>query len=281
MKNLVLRMVACVLMIAGLNRAGPLLWRDPNTLAQGKSIFMVGLSYNKTDKSWNADSGKFLALTEAQQVTTMGAHFMLGFAPIKKLEIMAHLPVVKKDRDTLSSIGLADVWFKTRYNFLSGKNHPAVTGVLALRIPTAPKDARPALDDRTMDIAIGALAAQNFGKMKLHLKLGYWYNMKDSLENDIGDDIEAIIKLDCYFMPKAFAFLNLEHVETFKSKNSTGAEIPNSDKRRFTVTPGATLKDVLLKGLNLRPKVGIPVKAVCRGGSLCSWSAGIDIWFMP
>jgi len=275
------RIVICLLVIAGLCSAGPLLWRDPKTLAKGKTIFMVGASYNKTDQAWNADSAKWLAQTDVQKITTTGFHFMAGFAPIDKLELLAHVPVLKKDRDTLHSFGLADVWLKTRYNFLSGKNKPSMTGLVAVRIPTAPKDARPVLDDRTLDIALGLKGVHSLGKVKLHLKLGYWYNMKDSLDNDLGDEIEAILKFDYYFTPAVFAFLNLEHVETFKSKNAAGTEIPNSEKRRFTVTPGFTFKDVLLKGLNLRPKVGLPVAPVCRGGSMSSWTAGLDLWFMP
>ncbi len=272
-------LIFTVFIMVNLGSAGPLIWRGAKTIDAGKPIFMVGLGYCTVNKSYNWTDEEWTDLIDASQTTVMNAHFMLGYAPIKKWEIMAHIPVMMKDKDTLSSFGLQDVWLKTRYNFLGGKGQPFVTGVAAVRIPTTSEDAEIALDDRTLDIALGGLfMSPRLGQVLLHLKAGYWYNMKNDADYDIGDNIETIFKIDYIFNKKVKTFLNFTFVETFKMKDADGNVIDNTEKRRLNIIPGLVIKPA--PGLNIRPKFIYPLEMINKGGSNYSWKLGLDIWYV-
>jgi hypothetical protein len=281
MKRL-LYVAAAILLIANTIHAGPLLWRGPKTAPQGKPIFMVGLGYSKTDKSYNWADEEWTEIAGDNQTTVINSHFMLGYAPVNKWEVMTHIPVMYKSRDTLSSLGFQDIWLKTRYNFLGGKTSPYLTGVAAVRVPTASEDADILLDDRTIDFALGALFMQTFNPVIIHLKAGYWLNgSKETAAGDVnvGDDIEIILKPEYVFTPKVKAFLNFTWVETLKSKDEGGNDITNSEKRRLTVSPGIVAKPI--PGLSVRPKLLIPIEAVNKGGSNFTWKIGLDLWYVP
>lgn len=281
MKRLLYVAVA-IMMIANVAHTGPLLWRGPKTAPEGKPIFMVGLGYSKTDKSYNWANEEWTEIASDNQTTVINSHFMFGYAPIAKWEVMAHIPVMYKSRDTLSSFGLQDVWLKTRYNFLGGKTTPYLTGVAAVRIPTASEDADILLDDRTLDFALGALFMYTAKPILIHLKAGFWLNgSKETPAGDVnvGDELEFIFKPEYVFNPKVKAFLNFTWVETFKNKDSDGNDIANSEKRRLTVSPGIVAQPV--PGLSIRPKVLFPVEAINKGGSNFAWKIGLDIWYVP
>lgn len=277
-----LYVAVAIMLMANVVHAGPLLWRGPKTAPSGKPIFMVGLGYSITSKSYNWVDEEWTEIATDNQTTVVNSHFMLGYAPVDKWEIMAHIPVMYKSRDTLSSFGLQDVWVKTRYNFLGGKDTPYVTGVAAVRIPTSSEDADILLDDRSLDIALGGFFMHTFKPVVLHIKAGYWLNgSKETATGDVnvGDDIEVIFKPEYVFTPKVKAFLNFTWIETFKSKDEDGNEIDNSEKRRLTVSPGIVAKPI--PGLSVRPKVLFPIDAVNKGGSNFTWKLGLDIWFVP
>jgi hypothetical protein len=268
-----------IFVIVSTSDAGPLLWRGAKTINPGKPIFMVSLGYTQINKSWNWTDEEWTDISDNNQTTVITSHFMLGFAPMAKWEVMAHIPFMSKSRDTLSSFGLQDVWLKTRYNFIGGQNQPYFTGVAALRIPTSSEDAEILLDDRTLDIALGILFMHTIDPFVLHIKAGYWYNMKTDADIDIGDDIEAIFKVDYIFNKQVKAFLNFTLVETMKAKDADGNSINNSEKRRFTITPGLLISPA--KGFTVRPKFIYPLEMLSRGGSDFSWKIGLDIWFVP
>jgi hypothetical protein len=271
--------VFAVLVLVNISSAGPLLWRGAKTIPAMKPIFMVSLEYANMTKAWNWSDEEWVDLPDASQTTVINAHFMLGFAPIDKWELMVHVPLMMKDRNDISSSGLQDIWLKTRYNFIGGKNMSYITGVAAVRIPTSDKDADIALDDQTLDIALGAMyMSPKLGQVVLHLKAGYWYNMKNDAEIDVGDDLEGIFKVDYVFNKQITAFLNFTWVETFQAKDSSGTSIDNSEKRRFTISPGIVVKPV--PGLSLRPKFIYPLEMVCKGSSNFAWKAGLDIWYV-
>jgi hypothetical protein len=275
-------LIIAVLMTASMSLAGPLLWRGAKTIPAGKPIFMVGLGYTTINKQYNWDSEEWADIPKQNHVTVTNAHFMLGYAPINKWEVMAHVPVMNKSRDTLVSFGLQDIWVKTRYNFLGGKTQPYLTGVAAIRIPISDEKAVILLDDQTLDFAVGAMFMQNFKSIVLHLKAGYWLNgSKETTAGDVnvGDDIEGILKFDYVFLPKVTGFLNFTWVETFKSKDAEGNEIVHSEKRRLDIIPGVVVKPI--PGLTIRPKFIYPVSAVAKGSSNFTWKIGLDIWFVP
>jgi len=275
-------LIAAIYMIASISHASPLLWRSAKTIPGGKPIFMVGLSYSTTDKRYDWDEEEWTDISEEGQTDVIGSHFMLGYAPIDKWEAMVHIPIMYKSRDTLSTLGWQDIWVKTRYNFIGGKKKPYLTGVAAVRIPVSSDDVDILLDDQTLDFALGALFMHTVHPVVLHLKAGYWYNTKkdvtEDIQHDVGDEIEGILKVDYVFNNRVKAFLNLTWVETFKTKED-GNEIDDTEKRRFTVSPGIVINPI--KGLSVRPKFIYPVEAINKGGNDFSWKIGLDTWYVP
>ncbi len=272
-------LILAILLIAGITNATPLLWRGPKTIGKGKFIAMLGLGYWKVNQKYDWPNKEWQSLDSDKQTTVINGHFMLGYAPIKKFELLAHIPLMSKTKDTLSSFGMQDIWLKARYNVIGGKAKPFLTGVITGRFPTSSKDARPRLDDQTLDFALGAMFMKKMKPVVLHLKGGYWLNGKKEDETDVGDAVEGIFKLDYIFGKKIKGFLNINGMYTFQKKDSTGAAIENSEKLRMNITPGLVLKPI--PGLIVRPKLIIPLKMVNKGGAAFTWKAGLDFWFVP
>ncbi len=274
-------LIFAISLIASMSHAGPLIWRSAKTIPAGKSIIQMNLFYHVVNRSYNWTDEEWTDIPDANQTTVMGAHFMLGYAPIKNWEIMAHVPVLKKDKDTLSSFGLQDLWLKTRYNFFGGKGKPFIAGVAAVRLPTSSEDDSPALDDRTLDIGAGAIYFQKFSNILMHFRLGYWYNMKKETaagDIDVGDNVEVLFKPEYMFSKQLKVFLSFILVETFKNKDDAGNEIDNTQKRRLTLTPGLVYSPI--PGLKIRPKFLYPLEMINIGGSNFSWKIGFDIWYV-
>ncbi len=275
----IINLIFAIFIIACISHAGPLIWRSAQTIPAGKAILQMNLGYHTINRSYNWTDKEWIDIADESQTDVIGAHFMLGYAPIRRWEAMVHVPVMSKSRDTLSSFGLQDIWIKTRYNFLGAKGKAYITGVAAVRLPTSSEDAEIALDDRTLDIGVGAIYFQAFGDILMHVRAGYWYNGQTDDDIDIGDDVELLFKPEYVFNTKLKVFLTLEHVETFKNKDDEGNEIENSQKRRLTLTPGLVYSPI--PALKIRPKFIYPIEAVSRGGSNFSWKIGLDMWYVP
>ncbi len=271
-------LIFTVFIMVNLGSAGPLIWRSAKTIPGGGAIFQMNLSYSKIARSWSWTDEEWNDIPDASQTTVMGAHFMLGYAPIPKLELLAHVPLLKKDKDTLSSFGLQDVWAKVRYNFIGEKTKPFITGVAAVRIPAADEDASPGLDDRTLDIGAGLIYFQKFSNILLHMRAGYWYNGKTDSDTDVGDAVEVLFKPEYMFNKKVKVFMCLCFVETFQAKDSSGTSIDNTQKRRLTLTPGLVATPA--PGLKIRPKFIYPLEMVSQGGSNFPWKVGFDVWYV-
>ncbi len=271
-------LIFAILMIASISHAGPLIWRSAKTIPAGKAIIQMNLGYHVVNKSYNWDEEEWTDIADASQTDVIGAHLMLGYAPIKRWEAMVHVPLMYKSRDTLSTFGWQDIWVKTRYNFIGAKNQPYLTGVAAVRIPTSSEDVDILLDDQTFDIGVGAIYFQEFSNILMHLRAGYWYNGKTDADIDVGDDVELLFKPEYVFNKNLKVFLSSIFVETFKKKDDEGNEIENSQKRRLTLTPGLVYSP--LPGLKIRPKFLYPIEAVNQGGTNFSWKIGFDIWYV-
>jgi hypothetical protein len=258
--------------------ATPLLWRGAKCMPANSAIFMGGFTYFTTSRYYDWANEEWADLPDASQTDVIGMHFMLGYAPIANWEIMVHVPLMMKSRDTISAFGLQDAWIKTRYQFTGGKNKPFVTGLVAVRIPTSDDSLDIVLDDQTLDIAAGVLFQHSVSSFVFHLKAGYWYNMKNDAEYDIGDELEGIFKVDYVFSKQVTAFLNFNYLNTFQMKDTSGTAIDHTEKTRFYIIPGIVFKPV--SGLSVRPKFIYPLEMIDKGGSDGAWKLGLDIWYV-
>jgi hypothetical protein len=268
--------------IASISQAGPLIWRSAKTIPAGKPIIQLNIGYHLVNKSYNWTDEEWTDIPDNNQTTVVGAHFMLGYAPVKQLEVMTHVPLAYKSKDTLSNMGWSDIWLKTRYNFIGGKGKPFITGVLGARLPVAKEvESGPSLGDRSLDIGAGAIYFQKFSSILVHFRIAYWYNMtKETTGGDIniGDDIEILFKPEYMFSKQLKVFVSGILIETMKSKDANGNEIDNSQKRRLNLTPGLVYSPV--PGLKIRPKLVYPLDMVGYGGSLFTWKIGLDFWYI-
>jgi hypothetical protein len=271
-------LIFTILLLTNIAGAGPLIWRSAKTIPGGSAIFQMNLSYCEIARSWSWPNEEWSDLSDANKTTVIGAHFMFGYAPIPKLELLAHIPLLRKEKDTLSSFGLQDLWAKVRYNFIGEKAKPYITGVVAVRIPTASEDANPGLDDRTLDIGAGLLYFQQFSNILVHLRTGYFYNGKNDADIDVGDEVELFFKPEYVFNKKVKVFLGFSLVETLKAKNDAGTSIDNTQKRLFTLTPGLVATPA--PGLTVRPKFIYPLEMLSQGGTNFPWKIGFDVWYV-
>ncbi|OGC43858.1 hypothetical protein A2Y85_06620 [candidate division WOR-3 bacterium RBG_13_43_14] len=274
-----LYLILAMMIIGSISNATPLLWRGPQTIGKGKPIFMAEFTYCTIARSYNWTDEEWTDIPDQNQTEVIGAHFMLGYAPIHKLELLAHIPVMMKTRDTLDALGIQDVWFKTRYNFVGSKTQPWLTGVLGARFPTANENDNPPLDDRTLDFMGGLLFQYNMNPLVFHVKGGYFYNGKTDADLDLGDEIEGNFKVDYIFNKQITAFIAFTYIHTLQSSDSTGTSITNSEKQNLTVCPGIVYKTDF--GLSIRPKFLYPLEMVNKGGTSFAWKIGLDFWFVP
>lgn len=258
--------------------ATPLLWRGAKCIPANSAIFMGGFTYFTTARSYNWTDEEWVDIPDVSQTDVIGMHLMLGYAPMAKWEAMVHVPLMSKSRDTLSAFGLQDIWIKTRYQFTGGKDKPFITGLLAVRIPTSDDSLDIVLDDQTFDLAAGVLFQHNLSSFVLHLKAGYWYNMKNDAEYDIGDELEGIFKLDYVFSKKVTAFVNVNYLSTFQLKDTSGTAMDNTEKTRLLIIPGIVIKPI--PSLSVRPKFTYPLEMINKGGSEAAWKLGLDLWYV-
>jgi hypothetical protein len=256
--------------------ATPLIWRGATTIKPKQFIVQSNFYYSETDKRYDWTANQWVSQTDAQKVSSINADIMFGYSFLKNLEIALQVPLASKSRDTLSSFGIGDVWLKVRYALAAKKDAPLlVTAVGAVTLPTSSEDANPAIDDQTVDIGLGLITqTKSFGKILGHLRFGYWL-MGEKNDIKAGDIFEYIAKLDYKINAKMTPFLTLLGTMQSKTKVS-GVAAANTEKNRHNVQIGLAYKASQI--LCLRPKLTIPIAALCKGGSLAPYTIGLDFW---
>jgi len=240
-------------------------------------IIEADFAYSKTTKTYNWTDKKWDTLTSKKQTTTFSATTMGGFSPFQNIELCLIAPLVSKSQDTLNSLGMGDFWFNLRYGALAGKKMPVkLTLSGALVVPAADKNAKLELDDRTLDIGLGAiLQTKQLGKVLGHLRLGYWLNGKKNDTTKVGDMFEYVAKLDYNVTKEIMSFIQIAGTMEGKTKIKDKAQ-PETEKDRHNFTIGAVLKPV--KILSVRPKILVSLPFISKGGSAAPFSLGLDFW---
>ena len=256
--------------------ATPLIWRGAGVLKPMGLQAYLGTGYLTMEKKWVDSTESWVELSEKSQTTVIKVFPAVMFAPLKNLEVGVHAPLFAKSKDTLSSFGLGDAWFKARYGILQGKVVPVkLTFTAAAVFPTASEDANPSLGDRTLDFGFGLIGqTQSLAGFIGHLRLGYWLNGKvtsGETEKAQGNMIEYVAKVD-HNLSKAFS-LFLCGVGTMQSEGDG-----NVETNRHSLCIGAVVKPLPVLKLSIRPKVLIPLEGLSKGGSINPWEAGLDFW---
>ncbi|MEO0098794.1 MAG: hypothetical protein ABIK99_06425 [candidate division WOR-3 bacterium] len=267
----------CLIFSAVVGTATPLIWRGASCLKPGQFIGHLFFTYSQTTKTYDWTNKEWKDLAADKRVTTFSTQVMVGFSPIKNLELKLMAPLTAKSMDTFHSFGLGDLWLKTRYGLISQKLSPVkftLSGALVL--PTSPKDAKPALDDRVTKIGLGGiLQTKDLGPFIGHLRFGYWLNGKKNDTTKMGDMFEYFAKVDYKVMPMITAFLTLLGTMEGKTKINNVA-IDKTEKDRHNLQFGLIFKPIPI--LWIRPKAAFPLLFLCKGGAIAPFTLGLDFW---
>jgi hypothetical protein len=269
---------------AGSAVATPLIWRGAGVLKPMQLIGQLNLSYSQTSRKYDWTGKEWVDQSDAEKTTTIKGDLMVGFSPLKNLEVQLYAPVMSKSQGDDSSMGLGDAWFKARYGILQGKILPvklAASGAVAF--PTAAEGAKPSLGDRTLDFGLGLIAqTQKLAGFVVHARLGYWLNgtyekMTGEVEQtyDVGDMLEYVAKVDYYFAKNACVFVSA--LGSMQGRTEVeGDEVANSEKELHSACVGAVWQPIPI--LSVRPKVTLPLEFVSRGGPIPAFTPGLDFW---
>lgn len=276
-RNLVL---AAVLVAAASSLlATPLIGRGAGTLKPMQFIVELDLGYSQTAKTYNWTAGEWPDTSDADKnkVATISAMLLAGLAPLKNWEVLLMAPLASKSKDTLSSFGPGDVELHTRYGIIAGKLVPVkLTAVAALGLPTSDKEAKPKLGDGKLAGALGVIATTKpLGKAVAHLRAAYWLNGKTNDTTRVGNMLEYVAKVD-YDLTKSFQ-LWLSMVGTMLAQTEVNGEaVDKTQQDRHIAQLGAVVKPIPM--LSIRPKVGLPLEFLSKGGSLAPLNVGLDFW---
>ncbi len=262
--------------VAGNAMATYMLSRSASVIKPLQFVGFASPGYSRTTQTYIDSTGKYEALPDSLQTSTVSADVMLGFSPLKKLEVLAVAPVVSKSQGDSSAFGLGDASLMLRYGVLGGVLPVKVTLAAAVMMPTSAKDAFLKLGDRTLDIGLGAAAqTAKIGPLVGHARLGYWINGKTNDTTKVGNQFEYVVFPDFALGKKASVFVTLSG--TMKADNAvSGVKQALSGAGQHSVGGGFTWNPV--GPLWLKPKAAVPLAAMSKGGSIPNFTVGLDLW---
>jgi hypothetical protein len=272
-----LTVMALVLAVmAGNATATYMLSRGASVIKPLQFVGYVASGFSRTTQKYDDPTGKYIALPDSLQTSTLSADVIVGLCPLSKLEVLAVAPVVSKSTGSTSGFGLGDASLMLRYGVLGGVLPVKVTLAAAIMMPTSAKDAIVKLGDRTLDVGLGAAAqTAKIGPMVAHARLGYWINGKTNDTTKVGNQFEYIVFPDFALGKKGSFWVALSG--TMKADNAvSGVNQALSGAGQHSVGGGFTWNPA--GPLWLKPKVAVPLAAVSKGGAIPNFTVGLDLW---
>lgn len=268
-------MVALLMLVASNAVATVMLTRGASTLKPLQFVGYVSANYSRTAQKYDTLQEKYVALPGGEQVNTLSADLILGFSPLKNLEVVAIAPVVSKSQGDKSALGLGDASLMLRYGLLGGILPVKLTLAAAMTMPTSAKDAVLKLGDRTTDIAIGAAAqTAKVGPLAVHARLGYWLRGKAD-GKQFGNMFEYVVFPDLAIGKNASIYPMLAGV--LKADNVvSGVKEAASGAGQHSIGIGATWNPI--GPLWFKPKATMPLAMISSGGTIPNFGVGLDVW---
>lgn len=258
--------------------ATPLIARGAGTLKPMQFIAELDLGYSQTAKSYDWTNKEWKEITDAKKkTTTISGMFLGGLGLLPNWELLVMVPLASRTQDTLKSLGVGDIELQSRYGIITAKLSPVkLTAAGAIGFPTADQNAKPKIGDGKFSGGLGLIAmTKKFGPVLGHLRAAYWLNGNINDTTKIGNMFEYLAKLDYDFSSAFQLWLSL--AGTMQGQTAyRGVAKANTEQDRHIAQVGAVWKPFPM--LSIRPKVGIPLEFVSRGGSLAPFSAGLDFW---
>ena len=275
MKKLVV-MAIVLAAVAGNAMATYMLSRSASVVKPLQFVGYAAAGFSRTTQTYDTLQKKYVALPSDAQTSTVRADVMLGFSPLKKLEVLAVAPVVSKSQGDSSAFGLGDASLMLRYGVLGGVLPVKVTLAAAVMMPTSAKNLVLSLGDRTLDIGLGAAAQTAKIGPLVHARLGYWISgKKPGTDTTVGNQFEYVVFPDFALGKKASVFVTLSG--TMKADDAvSGVKQALSGAGQHSVGGGFTWNPV--GPLWLKPKAAVPLAAMSKGGSIPNFTVGLDLW---
>lgn len=268
---------ALVAAVASSAVATPLIGRGAGTLKPMQFLGEIDFGYARTGSKYNWTDSKWDALADTLKTTTISATVIAGFAPVKNLELLVQAPLASRSQGSKSSFGVGDVELQTRYAVVRGWAAPVkVTAAAAVAFPTADKNAQPKIGDGKWAGAVGLIATTKpLGKAVAHLRAAYWLNGKTNDTTRVGNMFEYVAKFDYDFTKKFQVWASL--VGTMQARTEiNGTAKEKTEQDRHVAQLGLVVKPVPM--FSIRPKAGLPLQFISRGGQIAPFTAGLDFW---
>ena len=275
-KSVVTVMVLAAL--AGNAMATALIGRSATVNKFLQAFGWVNLGYNQTALSYNWTSSKYETPTGFVATKTTSCDVTLALGLPGKVDLNVVAPLAMKEQGTEKSTGLGDVMVYARWGVLQTSLLPVKAAlILGANLPTADKNANPAIGDRTTDIGVGASATTvSFFGLAAHARAAYWLNGKiPDTDKKIGNMIEYNVTLD-YSITKT---LTPELAVTGYSRaqtDSSGTSLVNTEVSQHLGNVLLIWKPIPM--LVIRPKVAFPLTFFSKGGSIANVYGGLDVW---
>jgi len=266
--------------LAGNAMATALIGRSATVNKFLQAFGWANIGYNKTAMSYIWDDGKYETPASYVGTTTASCDVTLALGLPGKVEVDLVAPLAMKQAGDNKSSGLGDVMVYARWGVLQTSLLPVKAAlIVGANLPTAPKDANPALGDRMTDIGVGASAMTvSFLGFLAHVRAAYWLNGKlpdVEVENKVGNMIEYNVTLDYAISKTLTPELALTGYSRAQSEMG-GTKVANSEVSQNLGNVLLIWKPIPM--LVIRPKVAFPLTALSKGGSMANWYGGLDAW---
>jgi hypothetical protein len=271
-------MVLALAVLAGGAMATSFLGRSSTVNKQYQFFGWANFGYNQTALSYSWASGKYEALAATGQTKTTSCDLTLAFGLSKEFDIDVVAPLAMKQKGDAKSAGLGDLMVYARYGILQDPAKPLkVALLLGGNLPTASKNASPALSDRTTDVAFGlSLNTKKLGKFLGHVRAAYWFNGKvTDTETKVGDMFEYLLCGD-YSVTKTLT-PELALSGYLRDENQSGGTwLPKTQVSQHLLSVLLMWKPISM--LTIRPKVSFPLTFISQGSTMASVYGGLDVW---
>jgi len=237
------------------------------------------LQSDRNDYDWTA--GDYVTPTGFEPTTTTSCDVTLALGLPGRLDIDLVAPLAMKEQGSDKSSGMGDAMVYARWGVLQSSLLPVRAALLlGANLPTASADAKPALGDRTTDVALAVSAnTQKLGPFLGHARLGYWLNGKTDDTTKVGNMVEYVLCGDYSISGTLTPELALSGFMLDK-KQVNGTAVESSQASQHSATLLLMVKPISM--LTIRPKAGMPLAFLSEGGSLPSFTVGLDVWaFVP
>ncbi len=276
MKKILIALAALAVFAAAAS-ATPLIGRAAPVSKPLQAFAWVNGGYNRQAKVYNWEESRYVGLGEALPVATYGAEVWAAVGLPFRSELDIIVPAWRKTRGDAKSKGIGDVTVMARHGLpIPGVVPLKATLALGANLPTSDRTSNPALDDGTFDFGAGLTAlAGPFGRLAGHARAAYWLSGKTDDTTRVGNLLEYVAVLD-FSVTKAIIPEVALSGSMRAPKEVNGATVANSEVVQHYAS--LLLLTRPLRFLVVRPKVGLPLEFVSRGGSLPAFTLGLDVW---